>query len=69
MCARSEYFAAMLRGQFAEGLAGELAEVRIEEVTPAVLTTALQWVYTDTIDIRPGTAPDIILQVYWHHQI
>lgn len=61
LCARSEYFAAMLHGSFAEGQAAEATQVTLEDIDPSVLSTALEWLYTDHID--PDTPFEFLVQV------
>ena len=51
----------MLRGDFVEGQQADAIEIAMEDVDPAVLSSALQWVYTDTVD--PDTDPEFILLV------
>ena len=64
LCARSEYFATMLHGAFAEGQSTHLSEVHLEGVDAGVLSTALRWAYTDEID--PDATPEHLLQVCVH---
>ncbi|KAK9797377.1 hypothetical protein WJX73_007493 [Symbiochloris irregularis] len=58
MCARSEYFATMLQGGFAEGRQqGDQIAVSLDDVDPALMAIALRWAYTDKVnsDAEPST--------------
>ena len=61
MCARSEYFAAMLCGAFAEGQQVQQGEVTLDDVEAVPMATALTWVYSDIVDA--DASAHLLLQV------